>query len=183
MHVESGVDPRCFARVKLVPPNPLPHVSRRALKRVRDWVKPPTHCHCCGSPGVILAGNDAVYGRAYGEWPFCYLCPHCRAYVGLHPDTDLPLGFMADSFVRDARKAAKLPFQTICRIKFEVKSEVYDVKKHKLVKIKKIDRNAAYAWLSKATGIERKLCHFAMFDEETAIRVFEVCYNYLFEEC
>lgn len=183
MQVEDGLNPRCFARVKLEPPAPLPHVSRRALKRVIDWVKPPVNCHCCGEPGVILTGNDAVYGRSYGKWPYCYLCPHCNAYVGLHPDTDLPLGFMADSFDRDARKTAKDVFFCICRIKFEVKGEAYCPKRKRMVKFKRIDRNAAYEWLSKTAGIERRRCHFAMFNEELANHVFEVCYNHLFEGC
>lgn len=183
MQVQDGLDPRCFAKVKLEPTGALPYVSRRALKRVRDWIKPPTHCHSCGEPGVVLVGNEVVYSRPYGAWPYCYLCPHCNAYVSLHPDTDLPQGFMADSFTRDARKAAKLPFQCICRIKFERTREAFDVKLGKMVKFKEIDRNSAYAWLSKATGIDRKFCHFAMFDEDVARYVHEVCYSYIFEEC
>jgi len=183
MQVEDGLNPRCFARVKLTPPAPLPHVSRRALKRVNHWIKPPTECDCCGTSGVRLVGNEEVYGKPYGLWPYCYVCPHCRAYVGLHPETDLPLGFMADSFIRDARKAAKAPFQCICRVKYESIQDCYDVKRERMVKRKIINRSAAYEWLSKATGIEPKLCHFAMMDEDTAMRVFEVCFNYLFEEC
>lgn len=183
MQVEEGLDARAFARVKLVPPAPLPYVSRRALMRVRDWVHIPKHCHCCDRNGVVLVNNEVIYGRACGKWPYAYLCPHCHAYVSLHPDTDLPQGFMADSFIRDARKAAKIPFFVICNIKFERVTEAYHPQLGRMVKIKKIDKNAAYRWLSGVTGIPPKLCHFAMFDEETAIRVLNVCYNYLFEGC
>lgn len=183
MKVEEGLDARAFARVKLIPHEPLPYVSRRALQRVRDWVHIPKQCHVCDRDGVVLTGNEAVYGKPFGKWPYCYLCPHCRAYVSLHPDTDLPQGFMADVFTRDARKAAKIPFFVICNIKFERTTEAFDPKRQKMVTIKRIDKNAAYRWLSGATGIESKRCHFAMMDEETAIRVLNVCYNYLFEGC
>lgn len=183
MKVEEGLDARAFARVKITPPEHLPYVSRRALMKVRDWVHIPKECHLCDRGGVALVNNSEVYGRPFGKWPYCYLCRGCGAYVGLHPDTDLPLGFMADSFIRDARKAAKIPFHTICRIKFEKVYDAWDEKKGKMVKVKKVDRNAAYRWLAGKTGIDKKLCHFAMFDEETAIRVFNVCYDYIFEEC
>lgn len=183
MKVEEGLDARAFARVKLTPPDPLPYVSRRALMRVRDWVHIPKQCHVCDRDGVVLVNNTEVYGRPFGKWPYCYLCRGCGAYVSLHPDTDLPQGFMADSFIRDARKAAKIPFLCICRIKFEKTTEGYCPKRQRMVKITKVDRNAAYKWLANRAGIEKKLCHFAMFDEETAIRVFHICYNYIFEEC
>lgn len=183
MRVEEGLDARAFARVKLTPPEPLPHVSRRALQRVRDWVHIPKQCHVCDRDGVVLVNNDVIYGKSFGKWPYAYLCPHCRAYVGLHPDTDLPLGFMADTFIRDARKAAKIPFFTICRIKFERTETVHDPKSGRTGTIKRIDKNAAYRWLSGMTGIPPKLCHFAMMDEQTAIQVLNVCYDYIFEGC
>lgn len=158
-----GIDPRCLSTVKLRPIYPLPHISRRALKRVKDRVAKPTVCpHCLGP--VSLVSNSAIYrGKEYGKWPYAYLCGGCKAYVGLHPDTDLPLGVVADAYTREARNTAKQPFMTLVRAVF----------KH--------DRNAAYAWLSKATGIEPQQCHFAFMDEETAMRVYAVCFNELFE--
>ena len=33
---------RAYSEGKLVPPAPLPHVSRHALRRVKDWMPPPT---------------------------------------------------------------------------------------------------------------------------------------------
>lgn len=181
MNVNGGIDGRAFAKVKLKAPKPLPHVSRRALKRVKDWVSPPTHCHCCGGAGVELVSNSVIYGKEFGKWPYAYLCPHCRAYVALHPDTDLPMGFLADSFVRDARKAAKIPFFTLISIRWTTKQEVWDPKQERYRTAEFSDRNAAYKWLSEKTGIPRKLCHFAMFDEEQALLAMEACYNELFE--
>lgn len=165
MNVEiHGVDPRCLVTKKIVPPAPLPHVSRRKLKLVKHRILPPTFCHVCDKAGVELRNNSYVYrGKSYGKWPYVYVCPHCWAYVGLHPDTDLPLGTMADLATREARKAAKAPFTCIVR-------NVY-----------KNDRNKAYAWLSEATGIEPKRCHFALMDEDTAYQIADVCNGVLME--
>jgi len=183
IQLNGGLDGRCFARVKLTAPDPLPHVSRRALKRVKDWISPPTKCNCCLTEGVKLVNNDVIYSRSFGKWPYVYLCPHCSAYVGLHPDTDLPLGTLADSFVRDARKAAKIPFFTLIRIRWTKKEQKYDTKRKRYVTIDVSNRNAAYKWLSEKSGIPLKLCHFAMFDEEQCETVMQICYNELFEDC
>jgi len=140
-----GVDPRAKSEIKLVPQAPLPHVSRRALARVKDRLEPPTDCPHCGEC-VGLVSNAEVYHREYGEWPYVYLCAGCGAYVGLHPDTDLPLGTLADAATRDARKAAKQPFRMIVQRRFRG------------------DRGAAYLWLAGRMGIEPKACHFGFFD-------------------
>lgn len=153
-----GIDPRAYADEKLVAPEPLPFVSRSALKRVRDRLPPPTCCEFCGAE-VKLVANNHIYGRNYGEWPYAYMCMGCGAYVGVHPQTDLPLGTLADSFTREARKAAKAPFMTLVRSKF------------------KGDRKKAYAWLSQASGIPKELCHFGMMDEQTASKVLKICFD------
>lgn len=157
----QGIDPRCFGP-KIDGNGVLPFVSRKRLMKVRHYLPIPTECHICDG-SVLLVENSVVYsGRSFGEWPYCYLCQGCGAYVGLHPFTDLPLGFLADASTRSARKAAKAPFGTLTRAHFT-------------------DRNAAYAWLSQATGIQPLLCHFSMFDEDECIRVFNVCFDKLFD--
>lgn len=159
-----GIDPRCLSTKRLKAPTPLPHVSRRKLKLVKDRLHAPLICHCCNQYGVKLVNNSEVYnGRSFGKWPYVYLCPHCRAYVGLHPDTDLPLGTMADSFTRDARKHAKAPFSTLVRVRFNR------------------DRDKAYTWLADSLNIPRRECHFAMMDEERAMEVAGFCYEQLLE--
>lgn len=156
----AGIDPRAFG-----PPirsDVLPFVSRRALHKVRHYLTAPTVCHYCDS-SVVLVPNSEVYGgRSFGEWPFCYACQGCGAYVGLHPKTDLPLGYLANASTRAARKAAKLPFGTLTRCHFK-------------------DRNKAYAWLAGELHIEPLVCHFSMFDEDQCIDVFNYCFEKLFE--
>ncbi|NGT16953.1 zinc-finger-containing protein [Achromobacter insolitus] len=152
-----GVDPRSRSKNKLQAPAPLPHVSRRALARVRDRIEPPKACHCCSGP-VKLTNNREIYnGHSFGDWPYVYRCTQCQAYVGLHPDTDLPLGVMAGRETVAARKNAKAIFQRLTRERFGN------------------DRSAAYAWLAKALGISLSICHFGMFGLELAERAGQVC--------
>lgn len=152
-----GVDPRSRSKTKLQAPAPLPHVSRRALARVRDRIAPPTSCHCCGGPVKLTNNRDVYNGHSFGDWPYVYRCTQCQAYVGLHPDTDLPLGVMADRGTIKARKDAKGVFQALVQQRFAGK------------------RNEAYAWLARALGISPSICHFAMFNEQQAGRAGEVC--------
>lgn len=150
------VDPRHLSTTKLEPPHPLPYISRGALKRVKDRLDPPTRCHLCSNP-VRLALNREIYGQDYGAWPFVYLCRGCGAYVGLHPETDLPLGTLADRPTREARKYAKNLFMPIVNKRF------------------KRNRDAAYGWLAREMGIDKRLCHFALFTEDQAHRAARAC--------
>lgn len=152
-----GVDPRSRSKTKLQAPAPLPHVSRRALARVRDRIEPPSACHCCGGPVKLTNNRDVYNGHSFGDWPYVYRCTQCQAYVGLHPDTDLPLGVMADRATIKARKDAKGVFQALVRERFADR------------------RNEAYAWLARALGISPSICHFAMFTEQQAERAGAVC--------
>lgn len=145
-HLVLGVDPRAFGSQQIAAPSPLPHVSRRALRRVKDRVPIPTSCPFC-SRNVELVRNDVIYGKQYGDWPYAYRCQPCDAYVGLHPHTDLPLGTLADSQTRKARKH-KSRFIRLVKTRF------------------KGNRSAAYAWLATELGLEVRLCHWGLFTAE-----------------
>lgn len=130
---------------KIEPPYPLPFVSRRSLRRVKDVLPIPRHCHYC-SGGVRLASHKEVYGgREYGDWPYIYLCNSCAAYVGLHPNTDLPLGTLANAELRNARKLNKRHFIT-------------------LSKANDWSRSKAYKWLAGKLGIDISECHWSWFN-------------------
>lgn len=139
-----GVDPRCLSTEKLIAPDPLPYISRRSLRRVKDRISVQSICNCCGGTARLVS-NDEIYGREYGDWPYAYLCSDCGAYVGLHPNTDLPLGTLADRPTREARKASKALF-------FDVLMKRYGK-----------DRNRAYAHLAAEMGIDQRRCHFGLF--------------------
>lgn len=81
----------------------------------RDWRSPPLICDECGSQPVILAGNESVYGRVRGAWPFVYVCLACRAYIGLHRGSLYPLGTMANPATRAARARLHAAFDPLWR--------------------------------------------------------------------
>ncbi|HHK1125480.1 TPA: zinc-finger-containing protein [Pseudomonas aeruginosa] len=157
------IDPRANSLEKLVPPAPLPHVSRGALKRIKHPQPIPTNCPFCGSD-VELVNNSEIYGREYGDWPYAYKCEDwdddCGAYVGLHPETDLPLGTLADKPLRDSRNRCKKPFERIWRDGL-------------------MSRADAYAWLAKQLGLSAAECHFGLFDVDRCERAKRICDQYL----
>lgn len=150
------IDPRASSPERIVPPAPLPCVSRRALKRVKNPLPVPTECPCCGGE-VRLVNNSEIYnGRSFGEWPYMYLCKPCDAYVGLHPATDIPLGTMATKVGREARKSSKQMF-------------------HKLMEIKGFARTQMYEWLAERMKIPVGECHFGWFNEEQSATAEAIC--------
>jgi hypothetical protein len=139
-------------REPVTPWNP----SRKAVKRVKNPLPAPTTCQHCGG-GVELVSNAEIYGRPYGEWPWAFLCRDCRAYVGLHPLTGIPLGTLADAPTRRARSQAKAAFNPIWKRGVMTRSE-------------------AYAWLAAQLGIAKpEECHIGWFDVAQCERVVEVC--------
>lgn len=150
-----SIDPRANAPERITAPAPLPHVSRRALKRVKNPVPAPTACRYCAGP-VALVNNRSIYGREYGDWPFAYYCDDCNAYVGLHPDTDIPLGTLASPELRTARNKAKDAF-------------------HRVKEKRGFSRSMAYQWLAEKMGIEVGVCHFGWFDPGDCAKAFAIC--------
>jgi len=129
--------------------------SRKATARVKDPLPTPCQCHYCLDV-VEIRHHDDIYGRAYGEWPWAYVCVNCGAYVGMHPFTAIPLGTLADKATRDARKTCKPAFE-------------------RLWKSGKMNRSEAYQWLAKKLGITVDKCHWGMFDAATCIRARDLC--------
>lgn len=153
------LDTRANSEEKLVPPDPLPHISRKALKRVKDPFPKPCGCRYCGSD-VHLVKNSEVYGRLYGDWPFMYLCTGCRAYVGLHPNTDIPLGSLADGALRKARSDSKAVF-------------------YSLLEKLGIPRGEGYKRLAVRMNKDPSECHFGMFELEDCRLAKEICETFL----
>lgn len=129
-----------------------PKFSKKAERRVKDRLPIPTACpHCAGA--VAFASNSEVYGRPFGDWPWIYLCQAqpCRAYVGTHPETNLPLGTLATAAIRTARKTAKEQFNALWQGGL-------------------MSRTDAYSWLATRLGIPVAACHFGWFDEDQCNR-------------
>ncbi len=111
----------------------------------------PTICRYCGSK-VVFTSNAEIYGKEYGQGK-CYLCRNCRAFVGVHPGSEIPLGTLANDELRQYRKEAHYWFDQIWR------------KPRKIA-----TRHGAYGMLAKHLGLKREDTHIAMFEKEQCIR-------------
>lgn len=156
-------DPRAYSDEKLEAPAPLPHVARRALRRVKNPIPLPEVCQFCGGTPRIVGHEEIYSGRRYGEWPYAVACDFCDAYVGLHPHTDIPLGTLADKATRDARKAGKAAFFA-------------------LQELRGWSRREAYEWLAGQLEIPVSDCHWGWFDAETAHQAEQVCEQELWRD-
>lgn len=132
-------------------PNPV------ALEKVTDKFPIPTSCPYCKDGGeVICTKNSYIYrGTEYGKYPWVYVCTKCRAAVGLHNETNLPLGTLANDALRDARNKAKNLFNPLW-----MNGEMA--------------RSYAYIWLAKKMKIAPAVCHFGLFDEAQCKQAVEI---------
>lgn len=135
------------------PANPSP----KAVARVKEVLPVPTQCPNCGG-AVELVGNEVIYGRPYGDWPWMYRCVSraCDSYVGLHPLTHLPLGTLANRATREARKKAKAAFNPMWQRGG-------------------MTRTDAYTWLAKQLGLPAGKAHIGWFDVATCEKVVALC--------
>jgi hypothetical protein len=112
-------------------------------------------CLECGSSAHLVDGKTIyphrsdLFGRTY------WLC-ECGAYCGCHRGTTIPLGSPAGTNTRRARGEAHKAFDPIW-------------------KSGQMSRRRAYLWLSRQTGIDRKVCHIGMMTVEQAKLVVAVC--------
>ena len=153
-----SIDPRAYSTERLEAPHPLPAVSRKALKRVKDALPKPSTCRYCGPESrVYIAGHKAIYaGRTFGSWPYVYLCQGCGAYVGIHEGTDLPLGTLANTELRKARSDNKRDFNDLL-LRGGMK------------------RSEAYKWLAGEMGIPASECHWGLFEAEQCEQAAALC--------
>ena len=112
----------------------------------------PLICPYCGNLSVKSTGKEIyphrpdLYGKSF------YICSPCRAYVGCHPNTDIPLGRLANAELRRAKNMAHACFDLLW--------------KSGLIK-----RGQAYKWLSRTLDIPQQDAHIGMFDVETCKKV------------
>ena len=114
----------------------------------------PTICRYCGSP-VVYTSNAEIYGKEYGTGK-CYLCRNCRAFVGVHPGTDTPLGTLANEELREWRKEAHFWFDRIWKKPTRITT-----------------RYNAYGYLARKMGLPREETHIGMFEIAQCKKVIE----------
>lgn len=113
-------------------------------------------CPYCGQKSSLVKG-DVIYPHLLRlhEKNF-YLCNPCNAYVGCHPNTDNPLGRLANAELRKNKLLAH---------------NVFD----KLWKSGKMSRSEAYKMLAEKMRIECKDCHIGMFTVMQCKQVMAIC--------
>jgi hypothetical protein len=99
-----------------------------------DAMPPPEHCDVCCSVNIALTDN-------------CYFCFDCRASVGCHPGTTIPLGRMGNRLTRTLRSRAHAEFD-------------------KLWFDGLLTRSKAYDWLAKQLEIEPNQCHMSWLTDD-----------------
>ena len=116
----------------------------------------PVTCPYCGHE-ASLVGGDIIYPHRpdLAEKAF-YLCRPCDAYVGCHPGTRIPLGFLADAQLRRAKHATHAVFDPLWRSG-------------------RMSRKAAYGWLARRLGIPTEACHIGWFDLEQCSAAQQLC--------
>lgn len=123
------------------------------VAKVRDALPSPCTCSYCGGR-VDLVNNAVIYGKAYG-WPLTYRCHDCKAKVGCHPGTDIPLGTLADAATQKARMAAHQAFDPIWKGKGPQA------------------RSRAYRALARA--MNQPAAHISWFNRDDCEKVVELC--------
>lgn len=123
-----------------------------------DKLPIPKKCRYCGNE-VVFTSNAEIYGREYGNGK-CYLCRRCRAFVGVHTGTIIPLGTLANDELRNARKQAHNEFDKLWK-----------------GPTRKMTRYNAYRWLAKTMNLERIDTHIALFEVEQCKKVVELLKN------
>ena len=76
-------------------------LNQQQIMRKQAVVKPVV-CPYCNKEAPWIS-NEEVYGKRYGKSYMCYWCEPCDAYVGCHQNTRVPLGIMANKFLRQQR--------------------------------------------------------------------------------
>lgn len=120
-----------------------------------DIIPIPTKCRYCGSP-VVLTSNSEIYGREYGNGK-CYLCRDCKAFVGVHTGTTIPLGTLANDELRKARNKAHNEFDKLWKNPTRI-----------------MTRYNAYNWLSQKLNLNLKDTHIALFEKEQCEQVIKL---------
>lgn len=97
-----------------------------------------------------------------------YRCDPCDAQVGVHKDTTMPLGTMANKELRAMRKKAHSYLDPL----WKYKASSQNISKMKA-------RKAAYEWLAKQMEIKVDDCHVGEFDVEQCQQVIKHCSPYI----
>lgn len=130
------------------------------MSKIKDALPAPEQCDTCCSFNIELTTNDKIYGRTYGDWPHVFYCNDCKAAVGCHPGTFIPLGRMADRSTRQLRTKAHNEFDRLWQSGL-------------------MTRRKAYNWLASELGIDESQCHISWLSKDQLKDVATLSADYL----
>ncbi len=113
-------------------------------------------CAYCQQPTQLVGGNVIYPHRPDLAEKKFYRCEPCGAYVGCHPETETPLGRVANAELRKAKMDAHAAFDP-------------------LWKDGGMKRKEAYAWLRSAMGLSEDECHIGVFNVDRCQEVVRLC--------
>lgn len=114
-------------------------------------------CPYCKKPSVFTSSKEVYGGKDYG---MIYLCRDCDAYCGVHKNTEIALGRLANKNLRELKKKAHFYFD-------------------QLWKERGMTRYEAYGWLSKTLNLPREYTHIGFFTEDVCKNTISYCYEFL----
>jgi hypothetical protein len=117
---------------------------KSALKRMQYKAKPDP-CPYCGREPVLHRDSTPIYKQDHGPVWACPGWPQCDSIIGCHPGTTRPLGTMANTMLRKARKRAHKFFD-------------------KLFDPGPLTRQQAYIELATYMDLDIDDCHMGQFD-------------------
>lgn len=122
-------------------------------------------CPYCNRLAFCISGTDLYRNRADLADKWFWHCQPCGAYVGCHPDTKKPMGPLAKSATRKARRYAHDVFDLIWR------GHTADgMSKGKA-------RRTAYRWLASQLNVANP--SIGEMEREECARVIAVCQAHL----
>lgn len=126
-------------------------------------------CAYCGKPAELVNGTVTYPSRPDLAGGWYWFCLADRAWVGVHPGTFKPLGRLADSELRRAKRDAHAAFDPLWMKRLELdKREGKGTTRNKA-------RGRGYKWLAEQLGVDAKNCHIGHMDVAQCRRVVEVC--------
>lgn len=133
-------------------------------------------CDYCKKTSNLVTG-EVIYPHRPDLYSLnFYICKPCNAYVGCHKGTINPLGRLANTELRNAKKEAHAAFDPIWKARHERKSAVDPTYK------KSMARGGRYKKLAELLGVEIKDCHIGMFDVDMCMKVIQICNDGLLSE-
>lgn len=121
-------------------------------------------CQYCGKRAELITGKTLFphLENLHGKW--FWRCESCKAHVGCHQKTTVPMGTLAKVELRALRSKVHKVFDQ----KWQRKRKSRGSRKA---------RHAAYKWLADQLNINPTQCHIGLFDEEMCRNALEVINN------